>query len=148
MSNKKSSTAIDDEKKKASNLYNALGSDSKSVFYTTDIITTLVRKARNSLYRKDIVLVNIYNGLENNKILLEKVPLIAPFVEKKQNIIRTMLYSFNRPFEALQSDIAYISFLARSAVDPKFSLLFVDFLTSKIYTYPIKKINLLAKKIE
>ena len=59
MSNKKSSTAIDDEKKKASNLYNALGSDSKSVFYTTDIITTLVitlvRKARNSLYRKDIV---------------------------------------------------------------------------------------------
>ena len=150
MSNKKSSTAIDDEKKKASNLYNALGSDSKSVFYTTDIIATLVitlvRKARNSLYRKDIVFVNIYNGLENNKILLEKVPLIAPFVEKKQNIIRTMLYSFSRPFEALQSDIAYISFLARSAVDPKFSLLFVDFLTSKIYKYPIKKINLLAKK--
>ena len=34
-----------------------------------------------------------------------------------------MLYSFSRLFEALQADIAYISFLARSAVEPKFCLL-------------------------
>ena len=58
------------------------------------------------------------------------------------------LYSFSRPFEALQADIAYISFLARSAVDPKFCLLFVDLFTSKIYLYPMKKGNLLAKKME
>ena len=65
MSNKKSSTAIDDEKKKATNLYNALVNKSKNVFYATDEITkTLVRKARNSLYKKDIVFVNIYNGLK------------------------------------------------------------------------------------
>ena len=32
MSNKKSLTAIDDEKKKAINLYNALVNDSKSIF--------------------------------------------------------------------------------------------------------------------
>ena len=49
------------------------------------------------------------------------------------------LYSFSRPFEALQADIAYISFLARSAVDPKFCLLFVDLFTSKIYLHPMKK---------
>ena len=49
MSNKKSSTAIDDEKKKATNLYNTLVNDSKSVFYATNEITNrLVRKARNS----------------------------------------------------------------------------------------------------
>ena len=36
------------------------------------------------------------------------------------------LDSFCRPFQALQSDIAYISLLARSAVNPKFCLLFVD----------------------
>ena len=73
MSNKKSSTAIDDEKKKATNLYNALVNDSKSVFYATNEITNrLVRKARNSLYKKDIVFVNIYNRLENKKFLLEK----------------------------------------------------------------------------
>ena len=56
------------------------------------------------------------------------------------------LHSFKRPFEALQVDIAYISLSARSAVDPKFCLLFVDLFTSKIYTYPMKKINLSAKK--
>ena len=77
----------------------------------------------------------------------EKVPLIAPFVEKKQNIIHTKLYSFSRPFAALQSDIGYIRFLARSAVNPKFCLLFVDFLTSKIYTYPIKNKSF-SKKME
>ena len=58
------------------------------------------------------------------------------------------LYSFSRTVEALQADIAYISFLGRLAVDPKFRLLFVDLFTSKIYTYPMEKGNLLAKKME
>ena len=49
------------------------------------------------------------------------------------------LYSFNGLFQALQTDIACISFLAKSAVDPKFCLFFVDVFTSKIYTYPMKK---------
>ena len=85
MSNEKSSTAVDNEGKKATNLCNALVNDSKSVFYSTDKITkTLVRKGRNSLYEKDIVFVNIYNGLE--KILPEKVPLNGPFVEKKKTL--------------------------------------------------------------
>ena len=55
MSNKKSSTVTEDEeeKKKARNLYKALTNDSESVFYATNKITkTLVKKARNSLYRK------------------------------------------------------------------------------------------------
>ena len=76
------------------------------------------------------------------------MPLSTLFVKKRQNIIRTTLYSFSRPFQALQADIVYISFLARSAVDPKFCLSFVDLFTSKIYTYPTKTRNLLAKKME
>ena len=56
------------------------------------------------------------------------------------------LFSSHRPFEALQADIVYISFLARSAVDPKFCLL--DLFTSKIYAYPMKTRNLLTKKME
>ena len=101
------------------------------------------------MIKKDIVLVNIYNRLEDKKFLPEKLPLITPFVEKtKENIIHTALYSFHRPFEALQADIAYISFLARLAVDPKFCLLFVDLFTSKNFTYPMKKRNLLEKKME
>ena len=147
MSNKKSSTVIDDEQKKAVNLYNALVNDSKSVFYATDkIAKTLIKKSRNSLYKKNIVFVNIYNGLENKKFLSEKIPLNTPFVEKKQDIICATLYSFSRPFEALRADITYISFLARSAVDQKFCQLFVHLFTSKIYTYPMEKRNLLVKK--
>ena len=100
MSNEKSLIPTDNEKKKATNLYNALVNDSKSVFYATDKITkALLKKARNSLYEKDIVFVDIYNGLENKRFLPEKVTLNAPFVKIK-NIIRTTLYSFSIPFEA------------------------------------------------
>ena len=87
MLNKKSSTAIDHEKKKAINLYNALVNGSKSIFYVSDKITkTLVKKARNSLYKKDIVFVNIYNGLEDKNFPPEKVPLNSLFVEKKKTL--------------------------------------------------------------
>ena len=152
MSNKKSSTVTEDEeeKKKARNLYKALTNDSKSVFYATNKITkTLVKRARNSLYKKDTVFVNIYNLLETKYFLkLETLPLSTPFVKKRQNIIHTTLYSFSGPCQVLQADIAYISFLARSAVDPKFCLLIAALFTSKIYTYPMKTRNLSAKKME
>ena len=83
MSNKKSSTAIDDENKEATNLCNALVNDSKSAFYATDKITkTLVRKARNSLYKKDIVFVNIYNGLENKNFCRKKYLLMLHLLIK------------------------------------------------------------------
>ena len=50
-------------------------------------------------------------------------------------------------FEALQADIADIRFLGKLAADPKHCLLFVDLLTSMIYTYPMKRCSLLAKKM-
>ena len=96
----------------------------------------------------NIVFVNICNGLENKNILTEKIPFNTPFVERGEDIIRMTLYSFHRPFEALQADIAYISFSAKSAVDPKFCLLFIELFISKIYTYLMEKRNLLAKKME
>ena len=76
------------------------------------------------------------------------MPLRTLFVKKRQNIIYTTLYSFSWPFQALQADRAYISFLARLAVDPKFCFLLVDLFTSKIYTHPMKIRNLLAKRME
>ena len=147
MLNKKSSTGTDDETRKATNIYNALVYDQHNIYAIDRVTKTLIKKAKNSLYKKDIVFVNVYNVLENKKFLPEKLPLNIPFVGKK-DIMRTTLYSFHRPFEALQADIAYISFLARLAVDPKFCLLLVDFLPSNIYTYRMEKRNLLAKKIE
>ena len=66
------------------NLYDALVNNSKHIFYVTDKITkALIKKARDSLYKKDIVFVNIYNGLEDKNFLPEKVPLNTLFTEKK-----------------------------------------------------------------
>ena len=48
----------------------------------------------------------------------------------------------------LQADIVDIRFLAKSAVDPKYCLLFVDLFTSKIYVYPRKIRSVLARKME
>ena len=94
----------------------------------------------------------MYDNLdkENKKIesFWEKPPLTTQFIEKRSDIDRSTLYSFDGPFQLLQADIAYISFLAKSAVDPIFCLLFVDLFTSKIYTFPMKTRNLLAKKTE
>ena len=92
----------------------------------------------------------MYNNLdkENKKIvsLLEKPPLTMQFIEKRSDIDRSTLYSFDGPFQLLQADITYIIFLAKSAVDPKFCLLFVDLFTSKIYNFPVKTRNLFKKK--
>ena len=48
----------------------------------------------------------------------------------------------------LQADIADIRFLAKSALDPKYCVLFVDLFTSKIYVYPMKIRSVLARKKE
>ena len=65
----------------------------KSIFYATDKITkTLIKKARNS-YKKDIAYEIIYNGLENKNFVPEKLPLNAPFVEKKKTFVQRYIAS-------------------------------------------------------
>ena len=140
------------DEQKAKNLYRALINDQKVSFYVTDRVTKgLIKKARTSLYPKDKVFVKIYNEIDNNdrkkKIINEKPPLNTPFVEKQVDVDRLTLYSFSSHFEALQADIADIRFLGKSAVDPKHCLLFVDLFISMIYTYPMKRHSLLAKKM-
>ena len=73
---------------------------------------------------------------------------MTPFVDKRTNIDRSTLYSFSKPFEALQADIADLRFLAKSAVDPEYCLLTVDLFTSKTYVFRMKNRSLLAKKLE
>ena len=125
--------------------------DQKSIFYAMDRVTKgLVKKARTSLYPKDKVLVKIYNEIDNNSnktnIINEKPPLNTPFIEKREDVDRSTLYSFSGSFEVLQADIAGIRFLGKSAADPKYCLLIVDVFTSMIYTYPMEKCSLLPKK--
>ena len=139
------------DKQKAKNLYRALITDQKSIFYAIDRVTKgLVKKARTSLYPKDKVFVKIYNEIDNNSkktnITNEKPTLNTPFIEKREDVNRLTLYSLSGPFEALQADIADIQFLGKSAAGTKYCLLFVDLFTSMIYTYPMKKRSLLPKK--
>ena len=56
--------------------------------------------------------------------------------------------SFNGPFQLLHADIADIRFFSKSAADPHYCLLLVDLFTQKIYTLPMKKRNLLKKKMQ
>ena len=120
---------------------------------TDRIMEGLVKKARTSLYPKDKVFVKVFNELDSDtkkkiSVINENPPLNMPFVEKREDVDRSTLYSFSGPFEMLQADIADIGLLGKSAADPKYCLLFVDLFTSMIYTYPIKRHSLLAKKVQ
>ena len=128
------------------NLYNALKEDKESIFFSSEKITKqLIKKVKKSRYD-----LSLYNNIEDVNLQEEEVviPTFVPFVDKKKDIDRSTLYSFSKPFEILHADIADIRFFAKSAADPHYCLLFVDLFTEKIYIYPMKKRDLLKKKME
>ena len=94
----------------------------------------MLKKAKTAAYDEDKVFLNLYEQLEDKNFNKnENLLLATAFIEKRSNIDRSTLYSFSKPFEALQADIVDIRFLAKSAVDQKCCLLFIDLFTSKIY---------------
>ena len=46
------------------------------------------------------------------------------------------------------ADVVNIRFFSKSAVDPKYALICVDLFSLKVYIYPMKKNNNLARKLE
>ena len=93
----------------------------------------MLKKAKTAACDKDKGFLNLYEQLEDKNFNKnENLPLATAFIEKRSNIDRSTLYSFSKPFEALQADIADKRFWAKSAVDPKYCLLFVNLFTSKI----------------
>ena len=93
--------------------------------------------------------VNLYNQLENKKKIKkpsqDSLPITTPFYDFKSDVDHSTLYSIGKPFELLHADIADTRFLAKSVIDLKYCLLLVDLFTSKVYIYPMKSRNLLAK---
>ena len=71
-----------------------------------------------------------------------------PFYDFKSNVDHSTLFSIGKPFELLHADIADTRFLAKSVIDLKYCLVLVDLFTSKIYIYPMKSRNLLARKLK
>ena len=137
--------------KRTKNLYNVLKKDEESILFASERLNKqLLKKIKRSKYEKDIIFLKLYNQVENVNLEEKEdiVPVFMPFVENQRNIDRSTLYSFNGHFQLLHADIADIRFFSKSAVDPHYCLLFVDLFTQKIYTYPMKKRNLLKKKME
>ena len=132
------------------NLYKILKQDEESVLFANDQLTKqLIKKVKRSRYEKDSVFINLYDKVKDVNIEEENtVPIFTPFVESKRNIDKSTFYSFNGPFQLLHANIADIRFFSKSAVDPKYCLLFVDLFTQKIYTYPMRKRNILKRKME
>ena len=132
------------------NLFRNLQKDPKNVFYAIENLSrTILNKARKSAFDKGKVFVNLHNQLEDKNLYENNnLHLALPFVNKRSNIDHSTLYSISKPFELLHADIADLRFLARSAVDPKYSLLVVDLIISKIYVYPMRNRSLLVKKLK
>ena len=132
------------------NLYNILKQDEESVLFASEKLNKqLIKKVKRSQYEKNSVFIYLYDKVKDVNIEEENtVPIFTPFIENKRNVDKSTLYSFNGPFQLLHADIADIRFFSKSAADPKYCLLYVDLFTQKIYTYPMKKRNILKKKME
>ena len=120
------------------NLFKKLINDENSAFFSADRINkTLLNKGRKSSYDKDKVFYKLFNIVENKNIIYEneenRVPFYTPFLPQKKNIDRSTLYTVNGPLQFFHADIAFLKFLAKSAVDPKYALVCVDLFTSKVY---------------
>ena len=148
---------MDSEMKQLKNLFKKLTNDENSVFYSADRINkTLLNKGRKSFYEKDKVFYKLYNVVEDKNIIYEddddekdRVPFYTPFIQQKKDIDRSStLYTINGPLQFFHADIAFLKFLAKSAVDPKHALLCVDLFTSKIYVYTMRKKSNLLQKLE
>ena len=94
------------------------------------------------MYKKDKEIINL---LDDEK---KPIPIKITFVEKKDDIYRSTLYSFDGPFQLLHVDMENLEFLGKSTADPKYCLLFVDLFTSKVYVYPMKSRKSVASKMD
>ena len=135
---------------KLKKLFKFLQNDAKSILFTEEkVYNKLLKKLDRSEYEKDKRFVNLFN--KNTDDFVEKkafVPIKATFVEKKDDIDRSTLYSFNASFQLLHADVGNLDFLGRSAADPRYCLLFVDLFTSKVYIYLMKMRKSILQKME
>ena len=81
------------------NLFKNLQKDSRSIFYSLrNLSRSILNKARKSAYDKGKVFVNLCNQLEDKKIYQNNnLPLLTPFVNKRNNIDHLTLYSISKP---------------------------------------------------
>lgn len=140
------------ERKQARNLFRALTKNENSAPYDeNDLTKNLTKKAKKSNYEKDCAFVKILLIVKNKNTMDREnsAPLTTKFPEQKKDIDQhSTLYSFDGQFQLFYADFANLEFLAKSAVDRKYFLLFVNLFKSKVYIYPIKNRRLLAQNMK
>ena len=108
-----------------------------------------MKKLKKLKFVRDKDFLNLF---ENNINFLDdekkSISIKTIFVEKKDDIDRSTLYSFDDPFLLLHADVGNLEFLGKSAMDPKYCLLFVYLFTSKVYVYSMKSRKFIANKME
>ena len=65
-----------------------------------------------------------------------------------KNIDRSILYSFDGPFQLIHADVGNLEFLGKNATIPRYILLAVDLDSSKVYVYPMKSRKQILQKMK
>ena len=123
--------------KKLKDLFRRLQTDSKCVLFTVETINKKeLKNLKKSLYVKDKEFFNLFSILENKNDFLNNekkvsVPIKATFVEKQDDIDRSILFNFDGPFQLLHADVTNLEFLGNTAANPKYCFAIVDLFSSK-----------------
>ena len=65
-----------------------------------------------------------------------------------KNIDRSILYSFDEPFQLIHADVGNLEFLGKNATIPRYILLAVDLDSSKVYVYPMNSRKQILQKMK
>ena len=65
-----------------------------------------------------------------------------------KNIDRSILYSFDGPFQLIHADVGNLEFLGKNATIPRYILLAVDLDSSKVYVYFMKSRKQILQKMK
>ena len=121
-------------------IFESLKTDEKSVLFSEEKLNLkLFKKLKKSINVNDKKLLKLINVAENSTEEFNKndnqIPIRLDYVEKRE-IDRSTLYSLNGPPFNLST--LTLDFLGKSATVPKYALLKVDLLSSKVYVYPVQ----------
>ena len=101
-------------------LFKTFQADAKKLLFAEENINDkLLKKVKDSKNEKYIEFVKLsdryVNFLEDEK---STIPKKTTLIEKKDDIDRSTLYSFDGPFQLLHADAGNLEYLGKSATDP------------------------------
>ena len=123
--------------KKVRNIFNSLKIDPSSALFSQEKIDIrFLKKLKKSKYSKDTLFLKLILAGDDELENKEKIPTRVDFSEKIE-IDRSMIYSFDGPFQLIHADVGNLEFLGKSTTVPKYALLIVDLYSSEVCVYPM-----------